>query len=192
MDLADDPGACPAGVQTGTPALGAPIAAQNVYEIPRDKLPWPAHFASGLRNPCLRPRGGWLRAAARFGQRRGGGSRSGPAGVNFAVGAPAYHPLPLRLPWLRRSSFSAPRWNVIDCSKDDLHCRGAAEISVDHSPAGRRWIGGESPSRTDQLTLDCANYPGPSPRRSHPDPASDDYQLTSSSCCLNLRMARRR
>jgi len=79
---------------------------------------------SRFAQSCLRPRGGWKRTAARFGQRRGGGSRSGPAGVNFAVGAPAYHPLPLRLPWLRRSSFSAPRWNLIDCSKDDLHCRG--------------------------------------------------------------------
>jgi hypothetical protein len=50
-------------------------------------------------------------------------------------------------PWPSRSSFSTPMGTLIDCSKDELHCRGAAEISVDHSPVGRRWIGGESPSR---------------------------------------------
>jgi hypothetical protein len=31
----------------------APIAVRNVYEIPRDRSSWPAHFASGLRGPCL-------------------------------------------------------------------------------------------------------------------------------------------
>ena len=50
-------------------------------------------------------------------------------------------------PWPSRSSFSTPMGTLIDCSTDELHCRGAAEISVDHSPVGRRWIGGESPSR---------------------------------------------